>query len=88
VREEVVGDLEQDTGPITGVHLAAARATVVQVLQRREPVVDNLVRLLALQVDDEADTTTVVLVERVVQPLLLRCGCTGVLAIKNRVRLW
>jgi hypothetical protein len=43
MRQEVVGELDQHAGAIAGVGLAAAGAAVRQVLERRDPVVDDLV---------------------------------------------
>ena len=65
-------DLQQDTGPITGIVLTPAGATMVQVLQHRESLLHDLVRLLTLDVHDKADTTGIVLKLRIIQALLLR----------------
>ena len=64
--EEVVGDLDEDARAVAGVDLAAAGAAVLQVLERDDPVPDDLVRLLAIQPHDKADAAGVVLVLRVV----------------------
>ncbi len=62
-------DLQQDTGPITGIVLTPAGATMVQVLQHRESLLHDLVRLLTLNVHDKADTTGIVLIAGVVEAL-------------------
>ena len=62
-------DLDQDPAAVPGVLLAAAGATVHEVLQDREGLRDDGVRLPAVHIDDEPDTTGVVLVSRVVETL-------------------
>ena len=69
VREQLVGDLDQDPRAVAGVVLAAAGAAMVQVHQRRQAVADQLVGFPPLQVDDEPHAATVVLVLRVVETL-------------------
>src|SRR5581483_3248214 len=59
--EERVGDLDQDAGAVAGQRIAAARAPVRQVLEDREALLDDVVRALALDVDDEADAARVAL---------------------------
>ena len=54
---------------VAGVVLAAAGAAMVQVVERRQAVADELVRFPPLQVDDEADAAAIVLVPRVVETL-------------------
>jgi len=66
VHEELVRDLDEDAGAVAGIDLAAAGAAVVQVLQGGDAVLHQLVRLLALEVHDEADAAAIVLVARVV----------------------
>ena len=46
--QEVVGDLNEDARAVAGVDLAAAGAAVLQVLERDDAVLDDLVRLLAV----------------------------------------
>src|SRR4030066_140235 len=52
VHEELVRDLDENAGAVAGIHLAAAGAAVVQVLQGGDPVFHQLVRLVALEVRD------------------------------------
>src|SRR3989304_1164645 len=66
VHEELVRDLDEDAGAVAGIALAAAGAAVVQVLQGGDAVLHQLVRLLALELHDEADAAAIVLVARVV----------------------
>src|SRR4029453_11220781 len=63
--EEVVGHLDEDACAVAGIDLAAAGAAVLQVLEGDDAVADDLVRLLAVEADDEADAAGVMLVLRV-----------------------
>ena len=67
--QERVGHLHQDACAVAGVDLAAAGATVLQVLQDLERLSDDVVRLAALDVHDEADPAGIALVGGVVQTL-------------------
>jgi hypothetical protein len=58
---ELVGDLDQDAGAVAHQLVGADRAAVVQVLQDLQPLLDDGVRLDALDVGDEADAAGVVL---------------------------
>ena len=70
--EERVGHLQQHAGAIAGVGLAAAGAAVVEVLQHLDRLLQDLVRLAALDVDHEADAAGVVLEPGIVEALLGR----------------
>ena len=61
--EELVRDLHQDAGAVAGARIGADRAAVLEVAQDGERVLDQLVRLAALDVGDEADAAGI-LVER------------------------
>ena len=65
--QEGVGDLNQDARAVAGVHLAPARAAVLQVLEDLKRLLKDRVRFAAFDVDDETDAAGVVLVARVVQ---------------------
>src|SRR5262249_14199188 len=67
--EELGGGLDQAPRAVAGVVLAAAGAPVVQVDQGGDRVADEPVRPATLEVDQEADAATVVLVRRVVETL-------------------
>ena len=69
---EGVRHLDQDAGAVARVDLGAAGAAVVQVLEHLDRLLDDPVRLLALDVDHESLATGVVLVARVVEPLFRR----------------
>jgi hypothetical protein len=62
--------LQQNAGAITGARVATLRPSVGQILEDLEPLTDDLVRFLALDVDDKADPTRIFFMLRVVQPLL------------------
>ena len=72
--QEAVGHLHQHARTVAGVGLAADGATVVEVAQRGQTVLDDLVAGRARQGGDERDTAGVVLVARVVQALRGRLG--------------
>ena len=67
-----VRHLQEDAGAVAGVLLAAAGAAVLEVQQDLDRLLDDLVRLAALEVDDEADAAGVVLVARIVEALFPR----------------
>ena len=60
--EEAVGDLEEHAGAVAGVSLEALAASVLEVDEDRERVVEGLVAADALEVRDCADAAGVVLV--------------------------
>jgi hypothetical protein len=64
-----VRDLDQDSGAVAGVVLAAAGTAVIQVHQRLQTIANQLMRLSPLQIDDESHTATVVFVTRVIKTL-------------------
>ena len=53
--EEVVRDLHQNAGAIAGARIGADRAAMFEIAEDRKRVLDDLVRLAALDVGDEAD---------------------------------
>ncbi len=66
--EERVRDLGEDAGAVTGVGLGADGTAVLEVAQRRERLLDDVVPGLAAHRRDEGDAARVVLVRAVVQP--------------------
>ncbi len=70
--EKSVRHLHQDAGAVTGVFLAAAGAAVIEVLQYRERLLDDLVRFFTLDIDDEADAAGIMLKARIVETLFFR----------------
>ena len=83
---EGVRHLDQHARPVAGVDLAAAGATVVEVLQDLDGLLEDKVRLAPLDVDHEADATGVVLELRVVEPLLGGAGRGGAMLGAHRFR--
>ena len=65
--QERVGHLREDPGAVAGLGVGARRATVLEVLQRHERLVDDLARRLVVEACDERNATRVVLVPGVVQ---------------------
>ena len=72
VHEEPVGQLEEQAGAVAGVWLRAAGAAMAEVEQDGQGLADDLVGLLALDVDYEAYAAGVVLEAGVVKALLGR----------------
>ena len=73
--EEGVGQLHEDARAVALQRIGAGGAAMRQVLQDLQALRDDLVRLAALDVRDEAEATGVVLVRGVVQAL--RSGRIG-----------
>ena len=67
VAQQRVGDLDQAAGAVAHQRVGADRAAMVEVDQDLQARADDVVRLAALDVGDEADAARVVLVARVVQ---------------------
>jgi hypothetical protein len=65
-----VRHLEQDAGAITGAGVTSAGAAVLQVDEDFQRLLDDLVSSTPIDVRDNAYTTRVVLMRRVVQPTL------------------
>jgi hypothetical protein len=69
--EELVRDLDQDAGSVAGLGVAAASAAVRQVDQNLNALDDNVVRFLAFDIGDEADTAGVAFLGWVIETLWL-----------------
>jgi hypothetical protein len=67
--EEPMRHLDQDSSPIAGVALAAARSAVLQVQQYLDALLDNVMGLPAQHVYDETQAAGIVFVPRIVEPL-------------------
>jgi hypothetical protein len=61
-----VRHLHKHACTITGVHLTAARTTMVQIAQNLNSLLEDLVRFAAFNINDEANAAGVVLELRVV----------------------
>ena len=64
--------LQQNAGAVAGVFFAAARAAVIEILQHRQRLLDDLVGLFTFDMNDEADAAGVVLETRIIKPLFRR----------------
>ena len=69
--EEGVRHLDEHAGAVAGVGLAAAGAAMIEVAQHLDGLLQDAVRLAALDVDDEADAAGLVLEPRIVEPLFV-----------------
>ena len=65
-------DLHQNAGAVAGARIGADRAAMLEIAQDRERVVDDLVRLAALDVGDEADAAGILLERGIVKSLRRR----------------
>ncbi len=61
--EKFVRDLNQDAGAVAHARVRAGRAAMLEIAENAQAVLDDLVRLAALDVGDEADAAGI-LVER------------------------
>jgi hypothetical protein len=66
MREELVWDLDEDPRPVAGVLLGAGRPTVGKMLYGGDSVIHELMGLVALEVCDETDAATVMLVAGII----------------------
>ena len=71
---ERVRNLDQDAGAVAHQGIGSHGAAVIQVLQDQQALVDDVVRLAALDVGNEPDAAGIVLIGGVVQAL---CGGRG-----------
>ena len=84
-REEGVRDLHQDAGAVAGARVGADGAAMFEVHRMLSRVGDDLMRLLALDVGDEADAAGILFQAEVVQTLGRRTP--GMFALRCRARL-
>ena len=68
-REEGVRNLHQNAGAVAGARIGADRAAMFEVAENADRVGDDLMRLLALDVGDEADAAGILLQARIVKAL-------------------
>ena len=66
--EQCVGDLDQAAGAVADQRVGADRAAMIEVGEDLQAVAHDLVRLLALDVRDEADAARVMLVRGSYRP--------------------
>ena len=67
--EKLVRDLHQDAGAVAHARIGADRAAMLQIAENAQTVFDDLVRLAALDVGDEADAAGVLVERRIVQAM-------------------
>src|SRR4029077_17053290 len=76
--KEFVRDLHKDPGSVTHARIGADRAAMLEVAENAQPVFDDLVRLAALDVRDEADAAGILVERRIVETLRKRsAGISG-----------
>ena len=68
--QEFVRHLKQNSGAVPRARIATLRAAVREIFEDLQTLTDDVVRFLALDVDDKADPAGIFLVSRVVEPLL------------------
>src|ERR1700745_863047 len=64
-----MGDLHKDAGPVPEARIGADRAAVLEVAENAERIGDDLMRLLALDVGDEADAAGILFQRGIVEAL-------------------
>ncbi len=69
MREKPVRHLDQNTGAVAGIGLAAAGAAMFQIDQDLQGVLNDLMALAVLEIGDEADAARVMLVARIIKSL-------------------
>ncbi len=67
--QEAVRELDQDSGAVPGLRVAAAGASVLEVHEHLDALVDQRMGFLAPDVGNEADPAGIVLVGGIVEPL-------------------
>src|ERR1035441_2145844 len=67
MREECVRNLHQDAGAVAGARIGADRAAMFEIAENADRVRDDLMRLLALDIGDEADAAGILLQRQVVK---------------------
>ena len=71
-RKEFVRDLNQNSSAIARFRIASTGAAMSQVDEDLQSLFDDVMRLLALNIDHKPDATGIVLVSRVVETVLNR----------------
>jgi hypothetical protein len=68
--EELMRDLKQDTGAVSGARVTALRSPVTQALKNLKPLLNDGMGFLALDIDHKTDATGISLLCRVIKALL------------------
>ena len=79
--KKIVRHLNENARAVAGVRFAADRAAMIQVDENLQGVAHQLVRLLALHVDDEAQPARIVLELRIVESLFRWCAQTHITSL-------
>jgi hypothetical protein len=66
LRQELVWDLDEDSRAVAGILLGAGRPSVGKMLYGGYSVIDKLMGFVALEMRDETDAATVMLMTRVI----------------------
>ncbi len=82
-REELVRDLHQDAGAVAGARIGADRAAMLEVEQDGQRILDDLVRLAALDVGDEADAAGILVERGIVEAVASGSAGIGAVAIEQ-----
>src|SRR5262245_61143792 len=72
VFEENMRHLKQDSRAVTGIFFTTACTTVIEILQNRQRLIDDFMRLLTFDIDDESDATSIVLKPGIIKALFGR----------------
>jgi hypothetical protein len=72
-----VRNLHQDAGAVAGARVGADRAAMLEVAQNADRVGDDLVRLLALDIGDEADAAGILFQAEIVETFSRRTPSSG-----------
>ena len=80
VAKQPIGHLHEDPRPIAGLGVGTERTAVSEVLERRQPEVDDRMTGAAPELGNERDAAGIVLVRGVVQPRRLSLSGHGVLS--------
>src|SRR5262245_26844088 len=72
ILKESMRHLKQDSRTVTGIFFATASPAVIEILQNRQRLFDNLVGFLTLDIDHESDATSIVLKPRIIKALFGR----------------
>ena len=65
-------DLHQDAGAVAGARIGPDRAAMLEIEQDGQRVLDDLVRLAALDVGNETDAAGILFLRRIEQPKALQ----------------
>ena len=85
--KKLVRDLHQYAGAVAHARIGAHRAAVFEIAEDLQPVLDDLVRLAAFDVGDEADAAGILVERGVVQALRLRRAGIGGRRAQQRGRV-